>query len=261
MREIDALDGLMARLADASGIQFRLLNRSKGPAVQGPRAQMDRARYKRAAAEAISGDERLTLIFDEVSKIVVSSGRVHGLELKDAGRLVATAIVLTTGTFLGGIIHIGKVSRPAGRIGSPSSQSLAASVRELGLPVGRLKTGTPPRLDGRTIDWSRLERQPGDDKPTMFSYLSSAPAAPQISCGITHTNPKTHEIIRNSLHLSAMYGGSISGRDLGTARRSKIKSFALPTSRPIRSFSSLKALMITLFTLTASPHRFLKRYS
>lgn len=212
VREIDALDGLMARLADAAGIQFRLLNRSKGPAVQGPRAQMDRDLYRAATKKALGAYSNVTILFDEVSRLTIAAGRATGIELLSFGSLAAHAVVLTTGTFLGGVIHVGKVSRHAGRIGSASAVSLAASVRDLGLTTGRLKTGTPPRLDGRTIAWAKLEQQPGDERPTMFSYLSHAPVVEQISCGITHTNKATHQIIADNLHQSAMYGGTISGR-------------------------------------------------
>lgn len=211
VREIDALDGLMGRLADRAGIQFRLLNRRKGPAVQGPRAQMDRVLYRAAAISAARAIEGLDLIFGEVAALT-GDERVDGVELSDGTVFAARSVVLTTGTFLNGIIHIGDVSRPAGRWGDEASNKLAQSIRRFDLPLGRLKTGTPPRLDGRTIDWDKLEQQPGDEAPVMFSYLSDAPEARQISCGITHTNAQTHEIIQENLKLSAMYGGHISGR-------------------------------------------------
>lgn len=212
VREIDALDGLMGRIADRAGIQFRLLNKKKGPAVQGPRAQMDRKLYRAAAFKAVSDISGLDLIFAEVAALTEDGGSVSGLELADGSALTAHAIILTTGTFLNGIIHIGDVSRPAGRWGDQASSRLAASLRRYDLPLGRLKTGTPPRLDGRTINWDSLQAQPGDDDPTLFSYLSSGVQARQISCGITHTNSRTHEIIRQNLSRSAMYGGHISGR-------------------------------------------------
>lgn len=212
VREVDALDGAMGRIADTAGIQFRLLNRSKGPAVQGPRAQMDRALYRQAARAVLDENASVALLLDEVVALVTDGGRVVGADLASLGHISAGAVVLTTGTFLGGVIHIGDVSRPAGRIGNRSAIKLAESVRSLGLPTARLKTGTPPRLDGRSIDWSRVEMQPGDESPVMFSYLSAAPCARQISCGITHTNTETHRIIMDNLSRSAMYGGSISGR-------------------------------------------------
>ncbi|WCR10927.1 tRNA uridine-5-carboxymethylaminomethyl(34) synthesis enzyme MnmG [Paracoccus stylophorae] len=212
VREIDAMDGAMGRLADSAGIQFRLLNRRKGPAVQGPRAQMDRRLYRAAASDFLSRHDNLTLIYGEVAELTSDGTSVHGVVLADGTALLSDAVVLTTGTFLNGIIHIGDESRAAGRWGNAASRNLAASLLRFDLPLGRLKTGTPPRLSGRSIDWDRLEKQPGDDSPTMFSYLSSTPVAPQISCAITHTNPDTHRIIRENLTRSAMYGGQISGR-------------------------------------------------
>ena len=212
VREIDALDGLMGRIADRAGIQFRLLNRKKGPAVQGPRAQMDRKLYRAAAFEAVSNLPNLDLIFGEVAALVGNEVSATGIELSDGSTVAAAAIVLTSGTFLNGVIHIGDVSRPAGRWGDQASNQLASSLRRYDLPLGRLKTGTPPRLDGRTIDWDVLQKQPGDDDPSLFSYLSTGIHAQQISCGITQTNLRTHDIIRQNLSRSAMYGGHISGR-------------------------------------------------
>lgn len=212
VREVDALDGVMGRIADAAGIQFRLLNRRKGPAVQGPRAQMDRQAYRAAAWQMISTYPGVTLIFGEVDQIRQSGGRIIGVKLADGTECASHAVILTTGTFLNGMIHIGDVSRPAGRWGDAAALGLAASLRQFELPLGRLKTGTPPRLDGRSIDWSALEHQPGDDQPTLFSYLSDKPPLRQISCGITHTNEATHAIIRDNINKSAMYGGQISGR-------------------------------------------------
>lgn len=212
VREIDAFDGLMGRLADQAGIQFRLLNRRKGPAVQGPRAQMDRARYRAAALQEIRSYRGVELFFDEVTGLEGDSKNVTGVQLAGGRTLGAGATILTTGTFLNGTIHVGDIKKNAGRWGGKSSQTLAGSLAGFSLRMGRLKTGTPPRLDGRTIDWSVLASQPGDEEPSMFSYLSGQPAAPQIACGITHTNPETHRIIAENIHLSAMYGGHIAGR-------------------------------------------------
>lgn len=212
VREIDAFDGIMGRIADRAGIQFRLLNRRKGPAVQGPRAQMDRAIYRQVAWDELNATANLTLLFDEVVALRESRGKVIGVSLRSLGDIQASTTVLTTGTFLNGTIHIGDVSRPAGRWGDSASNELATSLLQFELPLGRLKTGTPPRLDARSIQWDALEHQPADDDPVMFSYLSKAPSLRQICCGITHTNPRTHEIIRRNMARSAMYGGHISGR-------------------------------------------------
>nr|WP_236937946.1 tRNA uridine-5-carboxymethylaminomethyl(34) synthesis enzyme MnmG [Frigidibacter mobilis] len=211
VREIDAMDGVMSRVADKAGIQFRLLNRRKGPAVQGPRAQADRKLYRQAMQAEMAARPGLTVIEGEVSDFVMDGSRVAGVLLADGSRLTAQAVVLTSGTFLRGVIHIGDVRRPGGRMGDRPSVPLAERLSALELPLGRLKTGTPPRLDGRTIDWSVLEQQPGDDDPVVFSFLNTAPFARQIACGITHTNEQTHQIIRDNLGRSAMYGGHIEG--------------------------------------------------
>lgn len=211
VREIDALDGVMGRAADFAGIQFRLLNRRKGPAVQGPRAQADRKLYRQAMARLTEAQENLEVIEGEAADLIVTEGRVAGVRLADGSEIGAAAVVLTTGTFLHGVIHIGDQRQPGGRIGDKPSIALADRLRDLALPLGRLKTGTPPRLDGRTIDWSVLDSQPGDDDPAMFSFLHKAPFVRQISCGITHTNERTHEVIRENLGRSAMYGGHIEG--------------------------------------------------
>lgn len=211
VREIDALDGVMGRVADQAGIQFRLLNRKKGPAVQGPRAQADRALYRAAMQGEFTGRDGLDVIEAEVADLIMRAGRCDGVVLGDGSEITSGAVVLTTGTFLRGVIHIGDVAKPGGRMGDNPSIKLAERMDTFDLPMGRLKTGTPPRLDGRTIHWDILDAQPGDDDPALFSFLSSAPAARQVSCGITHTNEKTHEIIEKNLTRSAMYGGHIDG--------------------------------------------------
>ena len=211
VREIDALDGMMGLAADYAGIQFRLLNRSRGPAVQGPRVQADRQRYSAFAQEYVAKVENLTLVEGEVTDLVVVGNRVRGIQLADGARVDASAVVLTTGTFLGGVIHIGNERLPAGRRGANASVSLATRLREMAFRVGRLKTGTPARLDGRTIDWERVGRQDGDSRATMMSFLNRAPVARQISCGVTQTNERTHEIIQKNIHLSAMHAGFIEG--------------------------------------------------
>lgn len=211
VREIDALDGVMGRVADLAGIQFRLLNRRKGPAVQGPRAQADRKIYRREMLALTKSQENLTIIEGEVVDLLLNGDTVSGVNLADGTSISSKSVVLTSGTFLRGVIHIGDRSYAGGRMGDQASVRLAERIDEFDLPLGRLKTGTPPRLDGRTIDWDRLDSQPGDDEPVMFSFLSKSPTAKQISCGITHTNEKTHEIIRSNLERSAMYGGHIEG--------------------------------------------------
>jgi len=211
VREIDALDGVMARVADRSGIQFRLLNRRKGPAVQGPRTQSDRKLYREAMLAETVSQPNLSILEGEAVDFVMSGESVAGVLLADGSEVMARAVVLTTGTFLRGVIHIGDQRQPGGRMGDRPSVKLAERMDGFGLPMGRLKTGTPPRLDGRTIDWSSLESQPADDEPSLFSFLSKAPTVRQISCGITHTNAQTHDIIRENLGRSAMYGGHIEG--------------------------------------------------
>lgn len=211
VREIDALDGVMGPVADLAGIQFRLLNRRKGPAVQGPRAQADRKIYRREMLALTKSQKNLTIVEGEVVDLLLNGDTVSGVNLADGTSISSKSVVLTSGTFLRGVIHIGDTSYAGGRMGDQASVRLAERIDEFGLPLGRLKTGTPPRLDGRTIDWDRLDSQPGDDEPVMFSFLSKSPTAKQISCGITHTNEKTHEIIRSNLERSAMYGGHIEG--------------------------------------------------
>ena len=212
VREIDALDGIMGVAADRAGIQFRLLNRSKGPAVQGPRTQADRRMYKAAVQEMLAAQIGLDIVEGEVAELtMVSEGVVGGVLLVDGSGFTAGAVVLTAGTFLNGVIHIGDVRRSGGRVGDRSSVRLADQLGGFALKRGRLKTGTPPRLDGRTIDWSALERQPSDEQPVMLSFMHTQPIARQITCGITHTNEGTHDIVRRNLSKSAMYGGFIEG--------------------------------------------------
>jgi len=211
VREIDALDGLMARAADAAGIQFRLLNRRKGPAVQGPRAQADRKLYREAIQKLLEACPGVEIIEGEVVDLSVGRGEVTGVALADGSSLRAAAVVLTAGTFLNGVMHIGDQRRGGGRVGDAASVRLGDRLADLDLGRGRLKTGTPPRLDGRTIDWEKLDMQPGDDTPVMFSFLNQKPIARQISCGITQTNEATHDIVRGNLDRSAMYGGHIEG--------------------------------------------------
>jgi tRNA uridine 5-carboxymethylaminomethyl modification enzyme len=211
VREIDAMGGIMGLAADRSGIQFRLLNRRKGPAVQGPRTQSDRKLYRLAIQSLLMDQPNLTVIEGEVADLVIDAGAVHGVVLGDGAVISAGAVALTTGTFLNGIIHIGDKQMPGGRIGDKPSLRLAKRLAEFALPLGRLKTGTPPRLSAASIDWTGLEMQPPDDEPSLFSFMSTAPGARQIACGITHTSEKTHQIIRDNLDRSAMYGGHIAG--------------------------------------------------
>ena len=211
VREIDALDGVMGRVADRAGIQFRLLNRRKGPAVQGPRAQADRQLYRAAMIAEMETHPGIDVLEGEVTDFIMTGSRVSGVVLADGSRIKAAATVLTTGTFLRGMIHVGTVSRPGGRIGDAPSVALAERIDEFGLPLGRLKTGTPPRLRKSSISWDGLEMQPSDENPVFFSFLTRRTAVRQISCGITRTNEQTHDIIRNNLGLSAMYGGHIEG--------------------------------------------------
>ena len=212
VREIDALGGLMARIADLGGIQFRVLNRRKGPAVRGPRAQADRKLYAHAMQAAIRAVPNLDIIEAEADDLLIKSGRLGGVRLADGCEITAGAVVLTTGTFLRGLIHIGEKQIPAGRVGEAPAMGLSRTLENLGLALGRLKTGTPPRLDGRTIDWSALEMQPGDNPPEPFSIFTTQIENPQIKCGITRTSESTHKIIRDNVHRSPMYSGQIASR-------------------------------------------------
>jgi len=211
VREIDAMDGLMGRVADAAGIQFRLLNRRKGPAVRGPRTQADRKLYRLAMQEAIRQQNDLDVVEGEVLDFEINDGRIAAVLLADGRRLACGAVVLTTGTFLRGLIHIGEKKIVAGRMNEQASLGLSATMDRAGFKLGRLKTGTPPRLDGRTIDWASLESQAADDDPVPFSLMTDRIETPQIECGITRTTSATHELIRANLGRSAMYSGSIEG--------------------------------------------------
>lgn len=211
VREIDALDGVMARAADEAGIQYRLLNRKKGPAVQGPRLQADRKLYRGAVQAALSIQPNLVTIEGEVVDLIVEGRRVSGVMLADGSEIRCKAVILTAGTFLNGLIHIGDVKHPGGRMGDKPSVRLSQRLADVAEKAGRLKTGTPPRLDGTSINWGILEKQPGDADPEMMSFLSVAPKVRQVACGITHTNPQTHDIVRRNLSRSAMYGGHIEG--------------------------------------------------
>ncbi|HTV70484.1 MAG TPA: tRNA uridine-5-carboxymethylaminomethyl(34) synthesis enzyme MnmG [Rhizobiaceae bacterium] len=211
VREVDALDGLMGRVADAAGIQFRLLNRRKGPAVRGPRTQADRKLYKRAMQAAIGGQPGLTVVEAEVLDLDIADRRIAGVVLEGGRRLRCGSVVLTTGTFLRGLIHIGEKKIVAGRMNEKASTALSETMARAGFKLGRLKTGTPPRLDGRTIDWAALDMQKADDDPVPFSLMTDSITTPQIECGITRTTASTHEVIRTNLTRSAMYSGSIEG--------------------------------------------------
>ncbi|WP_316166401.1 MULTISPECIES: tRNA uridine-5-carboxymethylaminomethyl(34) synthesis enzyme MnmG [unclassified Bradyrhizobium] len=209
VREVDALDGLMGRVADAGGIQFRVLNRRKGPAVRGPRAQADRKLYAAAMQSAIRETPNLTVIEGEADELIATGGRMAGVRLADGRTFICGAVVITTGTFLRGLIHLGERTWPAGRVGEAPALGLSQSLEAIGFRLGRLKTGTPPRLDGSTIDWSAVEMQPGDDPQEPFSVLTDRITTPQIQCGITRTTTATHEVIRANVHRSPMYSGQI----------------------------------------------------
>ncbi|MEC7593496.1 MAG: FAD-dependent oxidoreductase, partial [Pseudomonadota bacterium] len=212
VREIDALDGLMARAIDRAGIQFRILNRSKGPAVQGPRAQADRALYRTAIAELLAAIDGLSLVAGTVADVIIGDdGRVAGVTLADGQALTAPALVITTGTFLRGQIHLGTETWSAGRVGEAPAIALADTIARLGFQVGRLKTGTPPRLDGRTINWAACAPQPGDDPPVPFSYLTEQVTTPQIACYITATTPQGHAVIHDNIDKAPIYSGQIAG--------------------------------------------------
>ncbi|HEU5046789.1 MAG TPA: tRNA uridine-5-carboxymethylaminomethyl(34) synthesis enzyme MnmG [Rickettsiales bacterium] len=212
VREIDALDGVMGRAIDRAGIHYKMLNASKGPAVHGPRAQADRKLYRQAVQDILSEYETLTIQSVAIEDLLIENGKVVGVVTGEGEQIFASSVILTTGTFLGGLIHIGEKKIPAGRVGEAPSLGLSKTLRDTGFMVGRLKTGTPPRLDGKTIDWSGLQEQPGDDIPQPFSYMVDKIIVPQIKCFITQTTQATHEIIRGNIHRAPMYSGQIEGR-------------------------------------------------
>jgi len=213
VREIDALDGIMARAIDRGGIQFRMLNRSKGPAVRGPRAQADRKLYRQAVQALLAGQAGLTILAAKVEDLTLDAfGRILGIVTGEGERVRAGTVVLTTGTFLNGLIHCGEERVPAGRVGEAPALRLSETLARIGFGLGRLKTGTPPRLDGRTIDWAGLEMQPGDEPPAPMSFLTREIATVQIACGITYTGTQSHDLIRANLHRSPMYSGQIESR-------------------------------------------------
>lgn len=213
VREVDALDGIMGRAADQAGIHFKMLNRSKGPAVRGPRAQADRKLYKAAVQEALRAQPGLTLHAEAVADLVINpDGSVGGVVCASGVTILCSSVVLTAGTFLRGMIHIGMDQQPAGRVGEAPSVGLAQSLGRLGLPIGRLKTGTPPRLAKASLDWESLAADPGDEAPGQLSFMTPAIALPQVVCRVTATTAETHRIIRENIHLSAVYGGAIAGR-------------------------------------------------
>ncbi len=209
VREIDALDGLMGKVADAAGIQFRLLNRRKGPAVRGPRAQADRKLYRETMQAALQEMPNLTILAEEASDFLIREGRIEGVVTGDGKEIAAPSVVVTTGTFLRGVIHMGEKKIAAGRVGEAPALGLSKTLYGLGFKMGRLKTGTPPRLDGRTIDFGSLQLQPGDDPPSPFSFLTTKITTPQVPCHLTGTTLRTHEIIRSNLHRAPIYSGQI----------------------------------------------------
>jgi tRNA uridine 5-carboxymethylaminomethyl modification enzyme len=211
VREIDALGGIMGELADAVGIQFRLLNTSRGPAVWSPRAQMDKQMYRVRMREVLEKEPNLRIKQAEVAALSIRDGRVSGVQLRDGRAIEAGAVIVTTGTFLNGLAHVGEMQYTCGRNGEAPSQLLGDQLRTLGLNWTRLKTGTPPRLDGRTIDWSQFEPQPGDSEPTPFSFLTEKIDQPQIECHIGYTNEETRRILREAIPRSPLYSGQIAG--------------------------------------------------
>jgi tRNA uridine 5-carboxymethylaminomethyl modification enzyme len=211
VREIDALGGIMGEVADRTGIQFRLLNSSRGPAVQSPRCQSDKSKYRNEMKRLLESQANLSLIQSEVISLILEHGDVQGLEVLDGRRIAAGAVVITTGTFLNGLIHVGQRRYPAGRTGESPSIMLAQYLKEIGFCTGRLKTGTPPRLDGRTIDYSQFQEQAGDSDPTFFSFRTRKATLPQVSCHIGYTNARLHKLLQDNLKQSPLYSGEIVG--------------------------------------------------
>ena len=261
VREIDALDGLMGRVVDRAGIQFRMLNRSKGPAVQGPRAQADRKLYRHHMQEAILSQPDLEVIEEPVEDLIIEECAVAGVITASGREVRCGAVVITTGTFLKGVIHMGETRIPAGRVGEAPAIRLSDRLYALGLRMGRLKTGTPARLDGRTIDYSRLDAQPGDEPPIPFSFFTEKITAPQVACHITATTPETHAIIAANIHRAPMYSGQIEG--IGPrycpSIEDKVVRFKDRGSHQI--FSSPRGSTITPSIRTASQPRCRKRFS
>ena len=212
VREIDALDGLMGRVIDQAGIQFRMLNSSKGPAVRGPRAQADRKLYREAMQRILNDYDNLSIVEGSAEDLIIENSQIQGVILQDGQTLSAKAVIITSGTFLRGIIHRGETQTPAGRVGEGPSVGLALTLEKMGLPLGRLKTGTPARLDGRTIDWSQLEEQKSDENPVPFSFMTDRITVPQISCYMTYTSSQTHKVIQDNIHRAPMYSGQIQSK-------------------------------------------------
>ena len=245
VREIDALDGLMGRVADAAGIQFRLLNRRKGPAVRGPRTQADRRLYREAMQTEIASVPNLDVIEGDVFDLGFDNGVLTQVVLANGRAIACRAAVLTTGTFLRGLIHIGNEKIPAGRVGEAPSVGLSATLARSGFALGRLKTGTPARLDGKSIDWASIGRQGPDEEPVPFSFMTDRITTPQIDCGVTRTTSETHRIIEENLSQSAMYSGRLPVSDLATALRLKTRSSSSVSATGTRCFWSPRASTMT----------------
>jgi tRNA uridine 5-carboxymethylaminomethyl modification enzyme len=241
VREVDAFDGLIARAADAAAIHYRMLNRSKGSAVQGPRVQADRKLFRAAIQRMIAAQPNLTVVAGEAAALRMQGGRVVGIDLANGDALAADAVVLCTGTFLGGRLFRGEERMDGGRIGESAAHRLATQLRDADLPMARLKTGTPPRLDGRTIDWARLPEQPSDAEPWTMSPLTPARTVPQVFCAIARTNARTHDIIRSGLDRSPLFTGAIGAQGRAIARRSRTRSTASAIATGTRSFSNRRA--------------------
>ena len=252
VREIDALGGAMGIFTDATAIQFRLLNRGKGPAMHSPRAQCDKKAYQFLAKLVVERQENLSLRQEMAESILVEGERVAGVQCRGGICYQARAVIITTGTFLQALMHTGEVKTPGGAGATPRRSGLSQSLRVLGFELQRFKTGTPPRLNGRTIDFNRLEPQPGDAEPVPFSFLTDTITQPQLDCHITYTNPAVHDLIRANLHRAPMYSGQIQSTGPRYCPRSKTRSSGLPTARATRSSSSPKGATRSSITATAS---------